>query len=162
MQVDPFFSIQSVITSSSSMVSAVSRKTPGVKVRQPLSGSYLIHTSSCLISSLLFMGAGPSVAQGMEYLIREKLQHPRGNFNTVCVLLLLFSQDTNQVCVLSVLVCGLSVTSGILCFQYTVSVCSLKYLFMFRVSGALYESTCVNCWQSHCVKELILLIWLLC
>lgn len=91
----PLFSLQSVITSSSSTVSAVSRKTPGVKVRQPLSGSYLIHTSSCLISSLLFMGAGPSVAQGMEYLIREKLQHPRGNFNTVCVLLLLFSQDTN-------------------------------------------------------------------
>lgn len=99
MEVDTFFSLffslQSVITSSSSTVSAVSRKTPGVKVRQPLSGSYLIHTSSCLISSLLFMGAGPSVAQGMEYLIREKLQHPRGNFNTVCVLLLLFSQDTN-------------------------------------------------------------------
>lgn len=49
---------------------AASRKTPAVKGRQPLSGSYLIQASSCLISSLLFMVAGPSVAQDKEYLIR--------------------------------------------------------------------------------------------
>ena len=39
-------------------------------------------TSSSLISSLLFMGGGPSVAQSMDYLIRERLEHPPGSFIT--------------------------------------------------------------------------------
>lgn len=77
---------------------------PAVKGPQPLSGSYLIHTSSSLISSLLFMGAGPNVGQGMDYLIRERHEHPPGSFcNNACVLSLLSSRDTNKVCVLSLM-----------------------------------------------------------
>lgn len=50
---------------------------PAVKGPQPLSGSYLIHTSSSLI---WYSRAAPSVAQGMDYLIRERLEHPPGSF----------------------------------------------------------------------------------
>lgn len=78
-----FVCFRTVIAAFSSMVqivSAVLWTAPAVKGPQPLCGSYLIHTSSSLISSLLFMGVSPNVAQGMGYLIRERLEHPPGSF----------------------------------------------------------------------------------
>lgn len=57
-----------------------------MKGPQPLSGSYLIHTSSSLISSPLFMGTDPSVVKGRD-LIRERLEHPPGSFVIMSVFL---------------------------------------------------------------------------
>lgn len=86
MQVDTFFpSFFPPVSYYFFLLNGVSRIKENAWCKGPATTKWLLSNPYIL----------PSVAQGMEYLIREKLQHPRGNFNTVCVLLLLFSQDTN-------------------------------------------------------------------
>jgi len=65
--------------------------------KRPTASKWLLSNPYILFPYLPLTGADPSVAQGMDYLIRERLEHPPGSAVIMPVLLQLSSWDANYV-----------------------------------------------------------------